>query len=310
MRTKPIIALFMILLSSCKKEENPFAELEYPLAVAPSTQLPAGSFGWLHQRVFRPTCAVSGCHDGSFEPDFRSIGSSYNSLVYHPVLANDPQLSFIYRVVPGNVQASFLHERLTEFVPNTSGVMPLDLASDSDWPANEAAYLQAVRDWIAGGARDMFGAAPTQGNLQPQVVGIQAYPSGTTAQFYARAEGSGVQPIEVPAGQIDLWFALQDDSTTADALGSNGVKISAFPTAFESVEADPLVFGTGHSAEGIADDVVTYTHKAELDLAGMAAGTLLYVRLYTSDDGVQITEVPNDGTTAPMLNYFTLRIAP
>ena len=40
-----------------------------------------------------PTCANSGCHDGTFEPDFRTVGSSWNTLVNHPVIANDAAMS-------------------------------------------------------------------------------------------------------------------------------------------------------------------------------------------------------------------------
>ena len=41
--------------------------------------LPEGNFAWLHQQAFAPTCANSGCHDGTFEPDFRTVGASWNT---------------------------------------------------------------------------------------------------------------------------------------------------------------------------------------------------------------------------------------
>ena len=103
MRTATAIALVLLVFAACKKEENPFEQLEHSSPNPPSEALPQDNFAWLHQRVFRPVCANSGCHDGTFEPEFRSVGSAYNSLVYAPVIANDPGNSFTYRVLPGDV---------------------------------------------------------------------------------------------------------------------------------------------------------------------------------------------------------------
>ena len=57
----------------------------------------------LHANIFGKTCANSGCHDGNFEPDFRTIESTYNTLVFQPIIKNDLQGTYEYRVVPGNV---------------------------------------------------------------------------------------------------------------------------------------------------------------------------------------------------------------
>src|SRR5436190_551220 len=95
--------LFIVvsLLYSCKKDEvkNPYAEVQ-PVVHNDNPDLatlPEGSFAWLHAKIFRPTCANSGCHDGTFEPEFRSINSAYNSLVHHPVIANTPNNDFEFR---------------------------------------------------------------------------------------------------------------------------------------------------------------------------------------------------------------------
>ena len=111
------------LMASCRPETppNPYDDLPPVvdtdgLVVPP---LPEGNFAWLHQQVFAPTCANSGCHDGTFEPDFRTVGSAWNTLVNHPVIANDAAMSFNRRVVPGSVSNSFLFERLTVNIPNT-----------------------------------------------------------------------------------------------------------------------------------------------------------------------------------------------
>ncbi len=62
----------------------------------------SNTFLGLHTHVFAQTCAQPGCHDGSFEPDFRTVESAYRTLVYHPVVKNTPDERFDFRVVPGD----------------------------------------------------------------------------------------------------------------------------------------------------------------------------------------------------------------
>ncbi|MCB0770907.1 MAG: hypothetical protein KDC00_10935 [Flavobacteriales bacterium] len=305
-----VIALTTLVLAACRKEEpNPFDELERRTSVPDAESIPQDNFAWIHQRILRPNCALSGCHDGTFEPEFRGVGSAYNSLVFHPVTSNNATESFVYRVVPGDVQASILHERLNVVIPNTSGIMPLGYAEDSDWPANAAAYRAAIDNWIATGARDMFGALPSEGNLEPQVAGMLAFPAGNTSSPFPRGDAAGVQPIEVPAGTIDLWFAFSDDATESDALTYNKLKVATQTTAFETVPELPLVVNATISGPDFSNSNTTFTHRVQLMLGTYAPGTTLFVRVYVDDgshDGP--TEIPNDGTSSPMLDYFTLRI--
>jgi len=305
-----LISLSILSLAACQKETpNPYDELERRSPNPDAGSLPQDNFAWIHQKILRPNCALSGCHDGTFEPEFRGIGSAYNSLVFHPVIANDPQQSYTHRVVPGDVNASFLHARMNVFVPNTSGIMPLGYAEDSDWPANSAAYKAVIDNWIATGAKDMFGALPSQGNLEPQVTGILAFAAGSSTGPYPRGTDEGVQPIEVPAGSIDLWFAFSDDGTASSALAYNKIKVATSTTAFEAVPELSLVTASTISGPDLGNSTTTFTHRVQLDLGAYAPGTTLFVRVYVDDgDHDGPTEIPNDGTTPPMLNYFTLRI--
>lgn len=305
-----ISIVLVLVIAACQKETpNPYDELERRSSNPTVDAIPQDNFAWIHQKILRPNCALSGCHDGTFEPEFRGIGSAYNSLVFHPVIANDPQNSFAYRVVPGNVSASFIHARMNVFVPNTSGIMPLGYAEDSDWPANSAAYKAVIDNWIATGAKDMFGASPSQGNLEPQVTGVLAFNSGSTSNPYPRGTGEGVQPIEVPGGSVDLWFAFSDDVTPSSALAYNKIKVATSTTAFEAVPEMALVTTSTITGPDLSNSTTTFTHKVQLILGTYPAGTTLFVRVYVDDgDHDGPTEIPNDGTTAPMLNYFTLRI--
>lgn len=305
------ILLGVLLLVACTKEnENPFADLDHSSPNPSVESIPQDNFAWLHQRIFRPTCAASGCHDGTFEPEFRTISSAYNSLVLHPVIANDPENSFEFRVVPGDPNASFLHERLTAFVENTSGMMPLAIVEGSDWPANDDAYIAAITHWIQTGAKDMFGQPPSTGNLEPQVSGLLAFPQGNTTQAYPRGDEAGVQPIEVPAAQVDLWFAFADESTPSLELTVNEYKLATSAASFPMIPGAPLVTSAQINGPDFGNSTTTFTHKAVLDLSAYAPGTLLFVRAYVNDgDHIDPTEIPNDGTESPMLDYFTLLIA-
>jgi len=306
--TSITLSVLLLLAVACKKEENPFDALTHEEETPPAQNLPEGNFAWLQQRVFGPTCANSGCHDGTFEPDFRSLGSSYSSLVYHPVIANDPEESFTYRVLPGDVAQSFLYERLTSFVPNTSGIMPVE-TDGPDWELNEAQYIAAIAAWIQAGAPDAFGRLPGLGNMEPQVTGFQVFPPGNTTTPFPRVDAPGVQPIEVPAGLVDLRFAFSDDSTVASAFTYNKVKVATSVLGFATVPELALTVGAGITAQDFTGAPTTFTHAATIDLNAYASGTELFVRVYVNDgDHDQPTEVPDDGTGPPMVDHFTLRI--
>ena len=68
--------LIACLFFSCKKEDkvNPYDLVVDTTSQNPNQQSPPDptSIAGLHQLIFAPTCANSGCHDGTFEPDFRT----------------------------------------------------------------------------------------------------------------------------------------------------------------------------------------------------------------------------------------------
>ena len=137
-----VLLLVISLISftyGCKKNEitNPYDGYTAPRLYSEPTlaALPTSNFGYLHAKVFKPTCANSGCHDGAFEPDFRTISSSYNNTVLQNVLTNDATNSFTYRVKPGDAALSLLHERLLVALPSTSGIMPPVYADE--WIVNK-----------------------------------------------------------------------------------------------------------------------------------------------------------------------------
>ena len=100
-------ALFIIMvIFSCQKEHvNPYDNQDLPDDnIVDEVELDPISIEGLHANIFGKTCANSGCHDGNFQPDFRTVYSSYNTLVQHPVLLNDAQNTYTYRVEPNNAE--------------------------------------------------------------------------------------------------------------------------------------------------------------------------------------------------------------
>ena len=307
-----VIFSTLIVFDACKKDDpvNPFDDpsIQPPVVVPFTETLDPNSFAYLHKYIFKPTCSNSGCHDGTFEPDFRTIYSSYNTLVYQPLISNDAVGTFTYRVLPGDANMSIIHERLINFIPNSSGIMPLSVDPGSDWEQKETTYIQNITNWINNGALDIYGNAPTAGNLHPDGVGIVAFPSGSTSNSYGRTAGSE-SPIEVPAGAVDIWFALADDATSAGQMQFNQYKLHTSPYDFSNVAYGSLQIESPITEDDLWGTPVSFTHKATLNLSSYPVGSYLYIRAYVQDaDHLDPVEFPNDGSSELMLAYFTLKI--
>ncbi|MFM9984087.1 MAG: hypothetical protein ACKVOK_02590 [Flavobacteriales bacterium] len=326
MRTRKKVSFFAMLLltilgmaelQSCKKNTdpvNPYANIVIPPPAYNPTvdDLPEGSFAWLHGKIFKPTCANSGCHDGTFEPEFRSISSAYNSLVNHPVISNNPGNTFEYRVVPFNSAESWLHERLTVNVENTSGMMPLEFG-DSDWPENNDYYIQKITDWINSGAKDMYGnpAPSANANTPPLVYGMVVYPHNNTTTPYTREVDSpyGIGGFEVPNDLVDVWILPYDDNAGVNQFESISLKASASATDFGTFIPGTFSLQTPIAGYDFNNEPQSLYYKCTLDLSTATPGETWYMRCYV-DDGVQtnITEIPNNSSQPFWYLLFSLKI--
>lgn len=303
------IPLAFLLNYSCKKDEvvNPYEGYSTPKLYEEPVlaSLPSSNFGYLHATVFKPTCANSGCHDGAFEPDFRTISSSYNNTVYHNVLTNNPAGDFTYRVKPGDAALSLLHERLLVSLPSTSGIMPPVYADE--WIVNKQKHITAIKNWINNGAKDMYGNSPVIGNPNPTVIGFNAYANNTTSSPYNRAPGAGILPILIPRSDIDLWFAIDDDATSATSMTVNQIKIDTAMFEFDSISPQNMSVSSGFTGTDFSGSPSTYTHKFDFDASIYPANTLLFVRVYVQDaDHSSPAENPSDGSSRPTIYLFTL----
>lgn len=314
-----IICFSSILLYQCKKDKEVVNPFDDPNLKAPETQPniynpDPNSFVFLYNNIFKPTCANSNCHDGAFEPDFRTITSSYNTLVYAPVIMTSTAHPALYRVTPGNAEASMIKHRLTQIPgagPGTigQGRMPF-IDTNYKFSSSGSSNIQAVINWINNGAKDIFGNAPTIGNKQPRTQGFQVCNTGSNI----RKQRSHYLEISKTNGPVDLWFSVADDMTAAQDLQLAEVKISKKRYDFNGASTYPLAYtNPGNMYDDVTNtSSVLYNYKlSNIDLATLQADTgFLFVRSYFKDPDHSVpAETPNNGS-AYLINHFVIKIMP
>ncbi len=265
-------------------------------------------FAGLYQQIFEPTCANSGCHDGTFEPDFRSISSSYNTLVFHPVIKNDTANSLEFRVQPGSAGQSVLMTRLLTDIDGQSGIMPLYVDPESDWPNRKQEYIAAIEAWIEEGARDMFGNAPSAGNLQPALLGAFALIPGTQDPFSRDAQSG---PIIVPASvpQIEIWVAVEDEKVAADQLHSVELLLSEDINDFSNATVHGCQLGGPKTEVGLSGAPVVFMHRTVVNLTAFTSGTNLFFRIRVQEESQSDVSIsPSAASLNFIKKYYALAI--
>ena len=310
-----LLFVLLITIGACNKGEKPFTNpYDDPTLLPPEEEdiaegLDSTSFIGLHYEIFSPHCANSGCHDGSFEPDFRSVESSYNTLVNHPLIKNDPYGSYALRVVPGDAESSMLYQRLLRDIDGVSGWMPLSAYYNPEhaYHDNRAQYTQNVKDWIDAGALDMFGNEPVIGNSKPLIEGVIAYSTLSTT-LLSREPGNGF--IEMPdwVTSLDIWFSFHDAETASADLTYNKIKFYSLGDGFEDViDEFDLSVVTPITEDGYFGEPVSYTHKITIPKSSLPAGQNIFMRVYIQDNGEEVVELPTDGSANYIKKYVAFK---
>jgi hypothetical protein len=282
-----IISLFLVNCTEDDLSLNPYDGINYSDTTLVIDTLSATSFVKLHRDVLGPSCNVMGCHDGSFEPDFRTVQSSYNTLVYHPILKNNLDETFTYRVVPGDTANSVLHERLTNccFV-NTNDRMPQDNIGNS-LPQED---LDKVANWILDDAKDITGAIPNEPNNLPNIK-YYYVTNATYDSTYSdnREDDVFYKPFLMPANeQVNFVFRVTDDNTNAGAMMVNKLSISEYQDDFtNSIDVTAQIFESTYHVWILA-----------FDTSILQVGKTYFFR-YTINDGEnsENTIYPNNQTS-------------
>ena len=282
-----ITSLFLVNCTEDDLSLNPYDGIDYSDTNLVIDTLSATSFVKLHRDVLGPSCNVMGCHDGSFEPDFRTVQSSYNTLVYHPILKNNLDETFTYRVVPGDTANSVLHERLTNccFV-NTNDRMPQDNIGNS-LPQED---LDKVANWILDDAKDITGAIPNEPNNLPNIK-YYYVTNATYDSTYSdnREDDVFYKPFLMPANeQVNFVFRVTDDNTNAGAMLVNKLSISEYQDDFtNSIDVTAQIFESTYHVWILA-----------FDTSILQVGKTYFFR-YTINDGEnsENTIYPNNQTS-------------
>lgn len=257
------LPLFFAGLSSCKKDENKNPYDQYNNGNVDSTNilLPPTSIQGLHQQIFKPTCANSGCHDGTFEPDYRTIESTYNTLVYHSIIKNDNSDPLEYRVKPFDVEHSMLVRRMTVDLNGNSGTMPLDYSIDStsDWNEKKNEHIENIKTWIRDGAKDISGNVANPTNRVPQINGMIITPQGSSTPFPRNISGV----VQIPSGvsAIDIYLSFSDAETAAGQLNILTAQFSLSRDDYSVADTLQATTTSPIMAAGYGGSQVSYAHK-------------------------------------------------
>ena len=260
------------------------------------------SFAGLHELVFAAKCAQPACHDGSFEPDFRTPQSAYSTLVYHPVVKNDDDNSFVFRVQPQSLNKSWLWERVTTN-DQVLGRMPL-YDTLAPW------QLQLIKEWIEKGAPDVNGKLPEQPNPEPAAFGLVALNSSGERVDTSKGRNR-YRPIILPRNTVvDLWWGVYDDATYPPLMTNLQAYISKSALSFDQAsEAQVKVSFEPKNFKGLLDQPYPFFLHHELNTGNYQPGTVLYLKLQVQDEHNKApTLMPPFGTTSYLLSYFSVVI--
>ena len=309
-----------IVLYSCKKEinnieaetpMNPFDTIRYP-GDSMGVPLDSTDFVGIHHYILSTTCAVPACHDGSFEPDFRTLQSAYNTLVYARVLKNNSNGDFTYRVNPGDAAGSWLHERITTD-DAVLGRMPLyDTLSSRE--------IELIRNWIDNGAKDIFGNSPVQTAPQPTFFGVLAFVDDTTGARLETIRDTEVSSMHFPKNTtVDIWFGLFDQDLDGNFLPANTftynkIKIANHLYDFTGAQEESMIVELLPYAGVVPFNPTVkapYFHHYKINTSDYTAGEANYIRIYVKDaDHSEPTEIPSSGTQVYLLTYFSFVVDP
>lgn len=293
---------FMIMVSllltatffSCKKNEdepeNPYDSVDYTTNTSVDPTPDPNSIQGLYKNIFQPRCANPGCHDGTFEPDFRTIESSFATLVYQSVnkVTLDSAKLFSQRAIPFNTADSWLIERLTtsttEYMPSNSVRL-----SQSD--------IDHVKNWINAGCPDQNGTLPVKPNLQPNITGYIAIDTVNVRLDTNRVDDEWYTPFIIQQGQTVIFaFASTDSADGSDATDpanytSKKIKLSTDKNDFSSAATfNASVYYAPYQVWLVTVPTSTWTQ-----------GTTVYFRFYVNDgDHTADAEFPRNNS----LDYY------
>lgn len=303
-----LAVMLLVIIHSCKKDPpppNPYDNVDYGGSTTPTPPDPNSIVG-IHANILQTRCAKSGCHDGNFEPDFRTVESSYATLAYHRIKKNSLDSAYTFRVVPYDTAKSVLIARLTRCnFASTSGCdrMPQDIIGV---PLQQN-LINNIVNWIQGGAKDMFGNVPTYPNTAPKI--LYYYATNTTYNVNYGADTNRIDslfysPFYAPNNTtINLVFFVSDDSTKVQDMQVNTLKISTKPDDFSTA--------LSYTANYVYINPTTEFHVVSLNTGTLPNSDTLFFRYFINDgDHSTNTQFPTDNLVIQYKTFYSLFVKP
>ncbi len=293
---------------------NPYDTITYPDTLMNNEPLDSSTFLGLHYYIFSKRCNQPACHDGTFEPDFRTVQSAYNSLVFHPVFKNTPNDDYPYRVTPNDPSLSMMYKRISEHEPPNFEQMP------SSGIALPNRQIELIRNWIADGAKDINGNPASQTSSQPNCYGVAAYlPNFNNQRIDTSRVNGQFSAFVAPANQnINFWFLYVDvNENGMEVLGNvlthNTIKFSNDPYDFSNATTIQMNMGLKAINSVFSQPFgtpVPYYQNLTMKPSdyGFSTGDVVYFRTYVkdSDHTNNPTEIPNSSSQFVVQAYFSM----
>lgn len=300
----PLIVLLALVvgLGACDREEvlppNPYDGIDYGSEDPDTYQSDPNSIVGIYENILSVKCANPGCHDGHFEPDYRSIQSSWSTLVYHQIVKNTADSAYTFRVIPGDTGASMLWKRIST---GNAQLQQMPATGQTLTPGE----FDNIRTWIENGARDMFGNLPILPNNEPTILAYVAYNPSFTIRYDEtpnRLDSIFYNPFKVPANtDISLVWLVNDDSTAIPDMQFNRMRLSL----------DPDDFSNAQDVNAFYFNIAGGVWIAPINTGSWNVGETVYFRYYINDGDQSFnTEFPRDDQPDPYKTFASFYITP
>lgn len=296
---------------------NPFDTINYNTDGMIPMEVDSASFLGLHHFIFSQSCNQPACHDGTFEPDFRTVQSAYSSLVLHPVTKNTANNDYPYRVTPSDTSLSMMYRRITVHQPPNFEQMP-----SSGVPLSQQ-KIKLIADWIMDGAKDIYGNEATQQSIQPICYGVVAYlPNNDNFRIDTIRGESNFNPFYAPIGEnLDLWFLYLDvtsenDTIFGNSLTYNKIQLSTNPIDFnDAIELNMTLEFIPKFENSVFSSYVNFAapHFQRVSFNpsdyGFEEGDQVYIRTFVKDSDHSVpTEIPKAESPIYLQSYFSFSL--
>ncbi|NOT36698.1 MAG: hypothetical protein HOP11_04920 [Saprospiraceae bacterium] len=261
----------------------------------------SASIAGLYTYIFKPTCANAGCHDGTFDPDFRTLESSYNTLVYREAIKQDGK--YFVRVKPYSPDESVILARLNNIV---TPQMPVQIEPDSDWGKNKSKYIQLIETWIRNGAVSIDGSIPKDGLPMTQLHGCYAIYKDTG--IIKRIPFNGPLLLNDSIDTIDLYLAFKHNGQDPLSFSVNEIRFSQYAHIYDSTQMimnlelvqPPL------REIGLYGDSVNYSHKIRLSTKNIFVNQRqVFFKALVKDQLHPVSDLPSERAIYSMKKYMS-----